>query len=33
MMDQVGLDRFDAAGRAAVEGAINEGLYAGLNNY
>lgn len=34
MIDQVGgLDRFDAQGRAAVEGAINEGLYAGLNNY
>jgi hypothetical protein len=28
-----GLDRFDDAGRTAVEGAINEGLYAGLNNY
>lgn len=28
-----GLDRFDAIGRAAVEGAINEGAYAGLNNY
>ena len=34
MIDQIGgLDRFDAQGRAAVEGAINEGLYAGLNNY
>lgn len=34
MIDQVGgLDRFDAQGRAAIEGAINEGLYAGLNNY
>lgn len=34
MIDQVGgLDRFDAQGRTAIEGAINEGLYAGLNNY
>lgn len=34
MINQVGgLDRFDSAGRAAIEGAINEGLYAGLNNY
>lgn len=34
MISQVGgLDRFDAAGRTAIEGAINEGLYAGLNNY
>lgn len=34
MINQVGgLDRFDSQGRAAVEGAINEGLYAGLNNY
>jgi len=34
MIQQVGgLDRFDAAGRTAIEGAINEGLYAGLNNY
>lgn len=34
MINQVGgLDRFDAASRTAIEGAINEGLYAGLNNY
>lgn len=34
MIDQLGgLDRFDAAGQRAVEGAINEGLYQGLNNY
>lgn len=34
MINQVGgLDRFDAAGRTAIEGAINEGLYAGLNSY
>lgn len=34
MIEQVGgLDRFDASGRRAIEGAINEGLYAGLNNY
>lgn len=34
MIDQIGgLDRFDAQGRSAIEGAINEGLYAGLNNY
>lgn len=34
MINQVGgLDRFDAAGRTAIEGAINEGLYASLNNY
>lgn len=34
MINQVGgLDRFDSAGRTAIEGAINEGLYAGLNNY
>lgn len=34
MINQLGgLDRFDDAGRTAVEGAINEGLYAGLNNY
>ena len=34
MIDQVGgLERFDTQGRAAIESAINEGLYAGLNNY
>ena len=34
MTDQLGgLDRFDSAGRNAIDGAINEGLYTGLNNY
>lgn len=34
LIDSIGgLDRFDDAGRAAINGALNEGLYAGLNNY
>lgn len=34
IIDQIGgLDRFDSAGKAAVDRAINEGLYAGLDNY
>lgn len=31
MMREIGMDRFDADGRRAVEGAINTGLYAGLD--
>lgn len=34
MIDQLGgLDRFDIEGQRAVEGAIHEGMFAGLNNY
>ena len=34
MIDQLGgLDRFDQEGQRAIDSAINEGLYTGLNNY
>lgn len=34
MIDALGgLDRFDANGKKAIEGAIHEGLYAGVNNF
>lgn len=32
MMNEIGMDRFDAEGMRRVEGAINQGLYAGLDN-
>lgn len=32
MMNEIGMDRFDSEGKRAVEGAINQGLYSGLDN-